>query len=131
MAKRRKRRKGPNGLEKRVASLAPKAKPLKFTGNGKVWIQLPMLGKRKNPDFIVPGQNPRRPFEGIQKVVEAFGDYYHSEQFTGLSPKDHERQLVKAYADVGILCLVIWESQIKKNPRAVRQRLWRFLRKEV
>jgi len=127
--RKRRRTKSPNGLEKRVASLAPRAKPLRFTGNRKFWIELPLLGKRKNPDFVVPGPNPSRPLQGVTKVVEAFGDYYHSEAFTGIPEKQHERALIKAYAAVGIMCLIIWESQVKENPRAVRQRIWRFLRK--
>jgi hypothetical protein len=128
MARRRRKSKGPNGLEKKVASLAPKASFLRFTGNGKFWIDLPLLQKRKNPDFILPGPDPARPLEGVVKVIEAFGDYYHSEKFTGLSKQDHEKLLIAAYAGVGIRCLVLWESQVNENPRAVRQRIRRFLK---
>ena len=124
----RRKRSGPNTLEKRVASLAPKDFPIYFTGNRKVWVELTTLGKRKNPDFIVPQAGTKRSIVGFTKVVEVFGDWWHSERFTGQDPKTHERELVAAYAAEGIKCLVLWESDIKKRPRAVRERLRRFLK---
>jgi hypothetical protein len=38
-----------------------------------------------------------------------------------------EQQLVEAFRDIGIECLVVWESEFKANPEATRQRVLSFL----
>jgi len=113
---------GPNGLERTVLELAP-AGSLLFTGDFTFWRWLPTLGKHKNPDFIVPGPDPENPKRGVTRVVEAFGDFWHSRMFTGKVPFDHEQDLIDAYAEVGISCLVLWESEIHADPEATRLRL--------
>lgn len=122
-------RPGPNGLEQRVWDMAPS---LIFTGNWSWWMYLPKLkslkrpgkiGRYKNPDFIVPGPDPEHPMRGVTRVVEAFGDYHHGEKVTGSSPATNEQELIDAYADIGISCLVLWESEVKSSPDAVRSRL--------
>ena len=117
---------GPNLLERRVLSMAS---VLKFTGNGRYWRKLPRLGAYKNPDFVLPGSEATRahPWRGATKVVEAFGDYWHSRMFTGKAPFEHEQELIEAYAEVGLECLVIWESEIKTDPENVKIRLTKFL----
>lgn len=120
------RHQGPNGLERLVHSLAP-PESLLFTGDGEFWRHLPKLGHHKNADFIVPGPDPEHPFRGVAKVVEAFGDFWHSRMFTGKAPFDHESELVEAYAEVGIECLIVWESEVKTDPEQVRERLAAFL----
>lgn len=115
---------GPNGLERRVARLDPR---LTYTGDRSFWRWLPALGHHKNPDFIVPGPDPTKPKKGVTKVVEAFGDYWHSRMFTGRAPFEHEQELVAAYAEVGIDCLVLWESEVKGTPEGARERLRAFL----
>ena len=115
---------GPNGLELRVSSLAPS---LLFTGDFSFWRWLPLLGHHKNPDFIVPGPDPAKPKKGVTKVVEAFGDFWHSRMFTGKAPFDHEQELVDAFADIGIECLVLWESEVKDDPEGVKEQLRVFL----
>jgi hypothetical protein len=122
----RMRRPGPNMFESKVASLAPE-KRLLYTGDGSWWRWLPKLGKHKNPDFIVPGPYPTKPKKGVTQVVEAFGDWWHSRIYTGKAPFDHEQELIEAFADIGIRCLVIWESELKADPEAVRGRLGEFL----
>ena len=117
---------GPNKLEQRVLEMAP---ALVFTGNGAFWKRLPALGAYKNPDFILPVPDPEHPKRGVQKVVEAFGDFWHSRMFTGKANWEHEQELVEAYAEVGIQCLIVWESEIKSDPEAVRARLTVFLSK--
>jgi len=117
---------GPNGLERKVAAMAPS---LMFTGNRTFWRWLPKLGHHKNPDFIVPGPDPKKPRKGVTKAVEAFGDYWHSKIFTGKAPFDHESELIGAYAEVGLECLVIWESEVKTDPENVKSRLRAFLRR--
>ena len=121
------RDKGMNGLETKLHALAPDPLGLVFTGDGKFWRHLPKLGHHKNADFIVPGPDPEHPMRGVAKVVEAFGDFWHSRMFTGKAPFDHESELVEAYADVGIECLVVWESEVKVDPEQVRERLAAFL----
>jgi len=120
------RKNGPNGLEQRVMSLAP-PDILMFTGDGSWWRKLPLLSHNKNPDFIVPGPDPAKPFKGVTKVVEAFGDFWHSRIFTGKAPFAHETELVEAFAEIGIECLVLWESEVKGDPEVVRERLVDFL----
>ena len=117
---------GPNLLERRVLSMASQ---LKFTGNGRYWRKLPLLGAYKNPDFVLPGTAATRahPWRGAMKVVEAFGDYWHSKIFTGRAPFEHESELIQAYAEVGLDCLVIWESEVKTDPENVKIRLTQFL----
>jgi hypothetical protein len=117
-------RPGPNGLERRFAVLNPE---LIYTGNGDFWRWLPKLGHHKNPDFVVPGPDSGHPKKGVVKVVEVFGDYWHSRIFTGAANFEHELQLVEAFRDIGIECLVIWEGEFKTDPAAVRQRILSFL----
>ena len=117
---------GPNGLENLVRSLAP-PKALMFTGDRTWWRWLPKIGHHKNPDFIVPGPDPKHPRRGVTKVVEAFGSYWHSRIFTGKAPFAHETELIEAFAEIGIECLVLWESEVKSDPEAVRERLVDFL----
>lgn len=116
-------RPGPNLLERRFGRLNPE---LLFTGNGAFWRWLPELGHHKNPDFIFPGPDPKKPKKGVTKVVELFGSYWHSRMFTGSSNFDHEQQLVDAFADIGIGCLVVWESEFQADPDACRQRVQQF-----
>lgn len=121
---------GPNGLETAVQALAPDGSIL-FTGDFTFWRWLPTLSKHKNPDFIVPGPDPAKPKKGVTKVVEAFGDFWHSRMFTGKAPFDHEQDLIEAYAEIGIECLVLWEGEVHGDPESVRSRLEDFLEAET
>ena len=116
-------RAGPNGLERAVHALAP---ALMFTGDGSFWRHLPKLGHFKNPDFILPGPDPEHPMRGVTKVVEVFGDYWHGRMKTGVANFEHEQELVDAFAEIGIECLVLWESGVEKDLEAVQERLVRF-----
>ncbi len=117
---------GMNGLESEVLSLSPEGSLL-FTGDGGWWRHLPLLGRNKNPDFIVPGPDPENPKKGVTRVVEAFGDFWHSRMFTGRAPFDHEQELIDAYKEVGIECLILWESEVLGYPEETRARLLEFL----
>ena len=117
---------GMNGLEAEVFGLAPSGSLL-FTGDGGWWRHLPRYGRNKNPDFIAPGPDTTNPRKGVTRVVEAFGDYWHSRMFTGKAPFEHEQDLVDAYREVGIECLVLWESEVLSSPDVVRARLAAFL----
>jgi len=109
--------------ERLVASYAP---VLVYTGDRKFWRWLPLLNKHKNPDFIVPGSDPAHPKRGVTKVVEVFGDFWHSRMFTGKAPFDHEQELIDAYRDVGLDCLIIWESEVKGDAEGTRAKLAGF-----
>jgi hypothetical protein len=115
---------GPNLLERRFASANPQ---LLYTGDGSFWRWLPKLGHHKNPDFILPGPVKSNPKKGVTKVVEVFGDYWHSKMFTGRANFDHEQELIDAFADVGISCLVVWESEFKEAPMGVAERVRQHL----
>jgi hypothetical protein len=117
---------GMNGLESKVFNLAPTGSLL-FTGDGGWWRNLPILGRNKNPDFIAPGPDATNPKKGVTRVVEAFGDFWHSRMFTGKVPWEHEQELIDAYKEVGIDCLVLWESEVLGYPEETRLRLEEFL----
>jgi hypothetical protein len=122
------RLRGRNGLETKVFNLAP-PDSLIFTGDGGWWRRLPHFGRYKNPDFIVPGPDPENPKRGVTRVVEAFGDYWHSKMFTGRAPFEHEGELIDAYKEVGIDCLVLWESEVLGFPEEAQIRLLEFLQR--
>ena len=119
-------RNGPNNLERRVQDLIP-AGILKFTGDGKYWRRLPLLGQYKNPDFVVVGPDPEHPYRGATKVVEIFGNFWHSRLRTGKAPFDHEQELIRAYAEAGLECLIIWESEVESDPAQVQSRILSFV----
>jgi len=114
----------PNGPERMVQEMEPR---LLYTGNRTFWRWLPRLGRHKNPDFVLRGPVHGHPFRDLRKVVEVNGDFWHSEQFTGVWPEQHESELIEAYAEVGLECLVIWESEVKSDPEGVAGRLRDFL----
>lgn len=121
-----------NGFESRVASYSDK---LTFTGNGAYWRFLPSkknfdgsIGGYKNPDFVVcVSEDSDHPYRSATKVVECFGDYWHGESKTGMSKEDHERNTIEAYAEVGLDCLVIWESDILSDEQTVVDKVRVFL----
>lgn len=70
---------------------------LKYTGDRKIWVKF-KDGKSKNPDFIW----------GDYKIcVEVFGDYWHK--------GEDINSLIKKYEKIGWRCLVLLESEIKKE----------------
>jgi hypothetical protein len=118
------RRPGPNLPERLLHKLAPE---LLYTGDGSFWRWLPALGHHKNPDFILPGPDPQHPKKEVTAVVELFGDFWHSRMFTGKANFDHESELVQAFAEIGLRCLVVWESEVKKHSEAVQAKIQAFL----
>lgn len=44
--------------------------------------------------------------------IETFGEYWHSEEITGLSKEEHEKQVVDAYTSGGNHILILWENDI-------------------
>lgn len=118
------RRSGPNSCERRLQELFPQ---LMFVGDGSYWRYLPLLGQNKNPDFIVPGPDPKSPFSGACAIVEHFGTYWHGESMTGKSVVEHETETVDAWAGVGLRCLVVWEGELDDETSLV-PRMSSFLR---
>lgn len=107
---------GPNNLEKDFHTLFPM---LKYTGNGEMWFRLESINKTKNPDFILPGSD-EDPLVGVKFVIELFGDYWHSRFFTGKETYQHESELIHAYSQVGITCVVVWEGDFWRDPEKVK-----------
>ena len=114
----------PNRLEARFSAQHPN---LLYTGNGAFWRWLPRLGAHKNPDFILPGPDPAHPKQGVTRVVELFGDYWHSCMFTGKATFEHESELIDAYRDIGIECLILWEGAFNADPGLVQAQVTAFL----
>ncbi|HED05687.1 MAG TPA: hypothetical protein ENI61_03275 [Ignavibacteria bacterium] len=108
----RKRLKNLNKLEQKVQDASD---DLMYVGHGIFWKYLPALMGSKNPDFVIPGSDPEHPFRNIKKVVEALGIYWHGSERTGLQRDEYESQLISAYSDIGISCLIIWEDEVKKS----------------
>lgn len=117
-------RSGPNLPERLLQAMAPE---LLYTGSGDFWRWLPLLGHHKNPDFILPGSDPENPKKGVTKVVELFGDFWHSRMFTGKANFEHESELVRAFEEIDIECLVVWESEVRHNPLETKERVLSFI----
>ena len=60
-------------------------------------------------------------------MVEVFGDYWHGRMKTGRANWEHEQELVDAFADIGIECLIIWESEVKADLGTVGDLIQAFL----
>ena len=70
----------------------------------------------------MPGPDPEHPRRDVTKVIELFGDYWHAEQFVGRTSEDHVSDLVNAFAEIGIACLVIWEKDVDTEATKLRVR---------
>lgn len=90
---------------------------LKYTGLNKAYrIPITINGKIKNkiPDFVYPNK------ENPTKVVEVMDlKYWHS--------KSEIKPLKKAYAEIGIDCIVLNASKVRKNPKQQRAKVEAFL----
>lgn len=47
--------------------------------------------------------------------------------FTGKANFEHEQELVEAYRDIGIECLIVWESSVKERENEVIAQVESFL----
>lgn len=85
----------------------------KYVGDGSILIGF------KNPDFMnVNGQ---------KKVIEMFGDYWHSKKVTGKTKKQEENQRIKHFAGYGYKTLIIWERELR-DMKKVCNKITRFMR---
>ncbi|MGB2843279.1 MAG: hypothetical protein WBC02_00325, partial [Candidatus Aminicenantaceae bacterium] len=121
----RKRNRKLNKPESLVQSLNDR---LFYVGHGIFWKYLPSLMGSKNPDFIIPGSDPERPFKNVKQVVEVLGNYWHGPEKTGLQRDLYEEQLILAYADIGISCLIIWEDETWENLSLLKKKIDGFLK---
>lgn len=89
----------PNRVEKKLFSvLCNITNSFKFVGDLSLWIG------GKNPDFIDIKN---------KKIIELFGDYWHSESVTGMKETDHIKERTIHFEQYGYSCLIIWESELK------------------
>ncbi len=95
----------PNRPETIVMNILNKHFPneWQYTGDGKIIIE------RLNPDFVN--------VNGRKLIIEVFGDYWHTER----ARKYHntEKGRIEVYQKYGYRTLVIWESDINKDPDKV------------
>jgi very-short-patch-repair endonuclease len=102
---RRFKSKNPNNPEKILQELL-KPFDYNYTGNYSFWVD------GKNPDFT----NKEK-----KKIVELFGDYWHSEKVTGEEKTEHETQRKKIFEKCGYSCLIIWENELSKISNVIKK----------
>jgi LmbE family N-acetylglucosaminyl deacetylase len=81
---------------------------IEFVGNRKFWVG------DKNPDFIV---------KGTRKLIEIYGNYWHT--------KEEEKERVKYFEDRGYQCLVLWENEIYDSWNMVVEKFWKFMARKT
>jgi len=85
-------------------------KEYKYVGDFKFWVN------GKNPDFVHVNKD---------KIIELFGDYWHSKKVTGISEKVHEKELIDHYKNSGFETLIIWERELR-NLDSLKERINSF-----
>jgi len=83
----------------------------KYVGDGSILIGF------KNPDFVN--------INGQKKVIELFGDYWHSEGVTGVSEEQHVQERKDTFRKYGYQTLVIWEHELE-NTDLTKQKVLEF-----
>jgi len=101
----------PNKKEKIIIDILSKNHPKEFAYNG--GLEQDIIIGRKIPDFIN--------INGKKKVIEFFGDYWHS-----LPYKTSEKDTIKHYRKFGFDCLIIWEHELKDIEK-VKNRIENFI----
>lgn len=103
----------PNKAEIKLDNLLQQKFPneWKYVGDGYTWI----VGK--NPDFLN--------INGQKKLIELFGDYWHSEKLIGLTKQQAESLRVNHFAKYGFKTLIVWEHELK-NPNQVTNKIKQF-----
>lgn len=104
----------PNRVEKKLIKILEdiKINYFEFVGDFSFWIG------GKNPDFIN---------KNSKKIIELFGNYWHSKEITGVDELIHERQRIKHFDKFGYKTLIIWENEIKDNLIEVKNKIINFL----
>ena len=104
----------PNRQEKRLDRILNKL----FFGDYKLNVkgEILIIGT-KVPDFVnVNGQ---------KKVIELYGDYWHSEKVTGISKDKEEKNRIKYFKKYGYKTLIIWEHELK-DINKLKQKIIKF-----
>ena len=102
----------PNNLETLVDSITPDN--LRFVGDGSWWRWLPSLKQHKNPDFKITGED---------KVIEIYGSHpWHRD--------DDPQELIDAFAEVGIECIVIWDYEVYDKLEDTLDKIANFIRQK-
>lgn len=122
----------PNKVEQEADSLSPTR--VVYAGDGSYWVRHKGASKARNPDFVFLTQKQLEAYqEGTSlndlrtsATLEIFGDYWHGPKMTGKSREEHQKEVIDYYARANIRCLVIWESELKKNPKRVSERIHKF-----
>ncbi len=91
----------PNKKEKELFELIEQVCPneYKFVGDGKLVVDGLI------PDFVN--------INGQKKIIEFFGDYWHSDKVTNGSYRRSEEGRKKIFANFGYRTLVIWQSEFE------------------
>jgi hypothetical protein len=129
-------RSGKTSLEDWVDKLALAG--VVYTGDRSYWVRCTGqdgFPKNRNPDFVVYSpENLARVLEGAptnevrtNKVIEVLGDWWHREEIVGLPRDAYVASRIAEYASARISCLILWESEVKKQPELVLERLAGFL----
>jgi len=90
----------PNKPEKQLDKLLQKLFPnqWKYVGDGSFLIGF------KNPDFINITEQ--------KKIIELFGDYWHSQEATMRTREEEEQQRMDHFGKYGYQTLIIWEHEL-------------------
>jgi len=107
----------PNLLEKHMLEILNNLFPdeYEYVGNFSDWIG------GKNPDFK---------HKEKMKVIEVFGDYWHSKELTGIDEQVHERERISHFKKYNYDTLIIWEHEFK-NLEKLKLKLIEFCEKEI
>ena len=103
----------PNKPERRLRNDLNRMFPeeYEYVGDGKTFIG------GKSPDFIN--------INGQKKIIELFGTFWHSEERTGRTKKQEERQRIKHFAKYGFKTLIVWQEELE-NIKQLRRKLIKF-----
>jgi dCMP deaminase len=96
-----------------------------------------ILSKCKNNEFIYVGNNPIIKFTfggkipdfidvNNKKIIELFGDYWHSEKKTGRNKELEEYVRTSYFESLGYNTLIIWEYELKDENKLI-QKLEKFI----
>lgn len=83
----------------------------RYVGDGSVLIGY------KNPDFIN--------INNQKKIIEIYGNYWHSKERTGRTKRQEENQRTKHFAKYGFQTLIVWERELK-DMRQLEKKILEF-----
>lgn len=104
----------PNKLEESFMSFLNSLFPNEYRYVG----DFQMVIGGKCPDFINTNEQ--------KKLIELFGNYWHSEEFVGIPEVESENERINHFKKYGWDCLVVWEDEFKGNNSMVREKLIKF-----